>query len=43
MTLIVPGGAGEEVEIALPNRQQVGIAMKEAIRVLPGVAAVESV
>jgi len=43
VTLIVPGAAGEEVEIALPKRQLVSVAMKEAIRVVPGVAAVESV
>jgi DNA polymerase III subunit alpha len=43
VTLIVPGSEGEEVEIALPKRQQVGLVMKEAIRALPGVAAVESV
>ena len=43
VTLIVPGAPGEEVEIALPKRQQVSVAMKEAIRTLPGVAAVESV
>jgi hypothetical protein len=39
----VPGAPGEEVEIALPKRQQVSVAMKEAIRTLPGVAAVVSV
>ena len=43
VTLVVPGGPGEEVEIALPKRHQVTVALKEAIRVLPGVAAVESV
>jgi len=43
ITLVVPGAAGEEVEIALPKRQQVSTAMKDAIRLLPGVAAVESV
>ncbi len=43
VTLVVPGAAGEEVEIALPKRQQVSVAMKEAIRTLPGVVAVESV
>ena len=43
VTLVVPGAAGEEVEIALPKRQQVSVAMKEALRTLPGVAAVESV
>jgi DNA polymerase-3 subunit alpha len=43
ITIIVPGGPGEEVEIALPKRQQVTVAMKDALRMLPGVAAVESV
>jgi DNA polymerase-3 subunit alpha len=43
VTLVVPGGAGEEVEIALPRRQQVSVALKNAIKTLPGVAAVESV
>jgi DNA polymerase-3 subunit alpha len=43
VTLIVPGGTGEEVEIALPKRQQITLAMKETIRTLPGVATVESV
>jgi DNA polymerase-3 subunit alpha len=43
VTLVVPGAAGEEVEIALPKRQQVSVAMKDTIRTLPGVVAVESV
>ncbi len=43
ITLVVPGGAGEEVEIALPKRLQVTAAMKDALRVVPGVAMVESV
>jgi DNA polymerase-3 subunit alpha len=43
VTLVVPGAPGEEVEIALPKRQQVSAAMKDAIRTLPGVVAVESV
>jgi DNA polymerase III subunit alpha len=43
VTVIVPGGPGEEVEIALPKRVAVTAAMKEEIRSLPGVAAVESV
>ena len=43
VTLVVPGGRGEEVEIALPKRQQVTVPLKEAIRVIPGVTAVESV
>ncbi len=43
VTIVVPGGPGEEVEIALPKRQQVTVAMKDALRNLPGVAMVESV
>ena len=43
VTFVVPGALGEEVEIALPKRLQVSVAMKNAIRSLPGVAAVESV
>jgi DNA polymerase-3 subunit alpha len=40
--LIVPGKEGEEVEIELPKRQQVTLALKNAIKSLPGVAMVES-
>ena len=43
VTLVVPGGQGEEVEIALPKRHQVSVALKDMIRALPGVVAVESV
>ena len=43
VTLVVPGGRGEEVEIALPKRHQVTMPLKEAIRSIPGVTAVESV
>jgi DNA polymerase-3 subunit alpha len=43
VTFVVPGGPGEEVEIALPQRLQVTVALKNAIKSLPGVAAVESV
>ncbi|MGA7714286.1 MAG: DNA polymerase III subunit alpha [Rhizomicrobium sp.] len=43
ITLVVPGALGEEVEIALPTRQQVTVAMKDTIRALPGVVAIESV
>jgi len=43
VTLVVPGAPGEEVEIALPKRHQVSVAMKDAIKTLPGVVAVESV
>jgi DNA polymerase-3 subunit alpha len=42
VTLVVPGGPGEEVEIALAKRLQVSVALKNAIKTLPGVAAVES-
>jgi DNA polymerase-3 subunit alpha len=40
--LIVSGKEGEEVEIELPRRQQVTLALKNAIKSLPGVAMVES-
>jgi DNA polymerase-3 subunit alpha len=40
--LVVPGGAGEEVEIELPKRHQVTMALKNAIKSMPGVAMVES-
>ena len=43
VTFVVPGALGEEVEIALPKRLQVSVALKNAIKSLPGVAAVESV
>jgi DNA polymerase-3 subunit alpha len=43
VTLVVKGGAGEEVEIALPKKHQVTAALKDALRVIPGVAEVESV
>jgi len=43
VTLVVPGGPGEEVEIALPKHQQVTAALKDSLRMLPGVEAVESV
>ena len=43
VAFIVPGAQGEEVEIALPKRYAVTAALKDAIRALPGVAAVESV
>ena len=43
VTLIVPAAGGQEVEIKLPQRQQVNAALKGAIKSLPGVAAVESV
>jgi DNA polymerase-3 subunit alpha len=43
VTFVVPGGPGEEVEIALPKRLAVTVALKNAIKSLPGVAQVESV
>ncbi len=43
VTLVVPGGRGEEVEIALPKRHMVSPALKNAIKTMPGVAMVESV
>jgi DNA polymerase-3 subunit alpha len=43
VTFVVPGAIGEEVEIALSKRLQVTVALKNAIKSLPGVAAVESV
>jgi len=43
VTLVVPGGAGEEVEIALPKRHQVTTTLKDALRIIPGVMEVESV
>jgi DNA polymerase-3 subunit alpha len=43
VTFVVPGGPGEEVEIALPKRLAVSVALKNAIKSLPGVAQVESV
>ncbi len=43
ITLVVPGAQGEEVEIALPKRHQVSVALKDMIRALPGVVEVESV
>jgi DNA polymerase-3 subunit alpha len=43
VTLVVPGHDGQEVEIRLKDRHQVTAAMRNAIKSLPGVAAVESV
>ena len=43
ITLVVPGSEGREVEIKLPQRQQVNAALKGAIKSLPGVALVEAV
>jgi DNA polymerase III subunit alpha len=43
VTFVVPGAPGEEVEIKLPKTLQVTVALKNAIKSLPGVAQVESV
>jgi DNA polymerase-3 subunit alpha len=43
ITLVVPGSEGREVEIKLPQRQQVSGALKGAIKSLQGVAMVESI
>ena len=43
ISIIVPGSGGQEVEIKLPQRQNVTAALKGAIKSLPGVAMVESV
>jgi len=40
VTLVVPRGSGEEVEIKLPSPHQVTVALKNAINSLPGVAQV---
>ncbi|MBS0276497.1 MAG: DNA polymerase III subunit alpha, partial [Proteobacteria bacterium] len=43
ITLVVPGSEGREVEIKLPQRLQVNVALRNAIKSLPGVAAVETI
>jgi DNA polymerase-3 subunit alpha len=43
VTIIVPASEGREVEIKLPQRQQVTAQLKAAIKSFPGVAMVESV
>jgi DNA polymerase-3 subunit alpha len=43
ITLVVPGSEGREVEIKLPQRLQVNVALKNAIKSMPGVAAVETI
>ena len=43
VTLVVPGTGGQDVEIRLKDRQQISGPLKNAIKSLPGVAAVESV
>ena len=41
VTLVVPGAKGEEVEISLPKRHLVSAALRNAIKMMPGVANVE--
>jgi len=43
VTLVVSGSEGREVEIKLKDRHQITAALRNAIKSLPGVAAVESV
>jgi DNA polymerase-3 subunit alpha len=43
ITLVVPGSEGREVEIKLPQRQQVSATLKGALKSLPGVGMVESI
>ena len=43
VTIVVPGGRGEEVEIALPKKLLVSAPLRNAIKMMPGVSAVESV
>ena len=43
VTLVVPGRNGEEVEIALPKKLLVSAPLRNAIKMMPGVSAVESV
>jgi DNA polymerase-3 subunit alpha len=43
VTLVIPASEGREVEIKLPQRQLINGAIRNAIKSLPGVAAVESV
>jgi len=43
VTIVIPGGRGEEVEIALPKKLLVSAPLRNAIKMMPGVSAVESV
>jgi DNA polymerase-3 subunit alpha len=43
VSLVVPGHAGEEVEIALAKRIAVTATLRNRIAALPGVASVEAV
>jgi DNA polymerase III subunit alpha len=43
VSFIVPGGAGEEVEIALNKRHAVTASLRNTIAAIPGVVSVEAV
>jgi hypothetical protein len=43
VTIVVPGGAGEEVEIEIKKRIAVTATLRNRIAALPGVASVEAV
>jgi DNA polymerase-3 subunit alpha len=43
VNVVVPGGAGEEVEIALAKRIAVTAILRSRIAALPGVTSVEAV
>jgi hypothetical protein len=43
VNIVVPGSAGEEVEIELKKRIAVNATLRSRIAVLPGVASVEAV
>jgi DNA polymerase-3 subunit alpha len=43
VSFIVPGGPGEEVEIALARRHAVTAVLRSTIAAIPGVVSVEAV
>jgi hypothetical protein len=43
VNIVVPGNAGEEVEIELKKRVAVNVTLRSRIAALPGVASVEAV
>jgi DNA polymerase III subunit alpha len=43
VNIVVPGGAGEEVEIELKKRTAVTATLRNRVAALPGVASVEAV
>ena len=43
VSFVVPGGAGEEVEIALSKRHAVTAVLRSNIAAIPGVVSVEAV